>query len=103
MLAFECWWPRRHEAVDVAAREQLRNRAALRGILDFYFLRQVEADLLRTARRLDAAAHPGHVRGFHPVIVLEDRTRPHVGGELIFRQPDLAALQIRWRTHAVGA
>ena len=56
--------------------------------------RQIELDLLGPARLLDAAAHPGHVGGLHAVIVLQDRARPDIGGQLIFRQADLLAFEV---------
>ena len=52
---------------------------------------------------LQPAADPVDVGGLHAVFVLQDRARPDIGGELIFGDADLAALQVRGLLDAVGA
>ncbi len=65
--------------------------------------RQVQADFLDTPGLFIAAANPGHVRRANAVLLFQDHADPDVGGELILRQPDTLALQIRRRLNAVGA
>ena len=65
--------------------------------------RQLDGDLLRPRRIVDAAPHPGDVGGLHAMILLQDRARPHAGGELEFRQAHALALEVFGLLDAVGA
>ncbi len=65
--------------------------------------RELDRDLLRPARILDPAPHPGDVGRLHAVIVLQHDTRPDAGGELIFGLADALALEVGRRLDAVLA
>ncbi len=95
--------PRRDEAVDLARFKQPRNRLALGRIVEPHAGRQFDADLFRPPRLLDAAADPVDVRALDAVIVFEEGARPDIGGELIFRHADFAALEVLRLFDAVGA
>ena len=43
------------------------------------------------------------VGGFDAVVVVEEGARPDIGGELVFRHADLAALEVGGLLHTVGA
>ncbi len=92
-----------NEAVDLALLEQAGNGRALWRIVEPHACRQLHRDLLRTPGLLDAAAYPVDVGRLHPEIIFQDGARPDIGGELIFRHADLAALEICRRLDAVGA
>jgi hypothetical protein len=106
-----CGWPpakqdgaRADHRVDLAASQHAGDRGARRRILHAHIGRQVHRDLLDPSGLLVAAAHPGDVRRLHPVFVLEHGARPDIGGYLVFRHTDAAALQIFGpRDPAVGA
>src|SRR5580704_17048611 len=95
--------PRRDEAVDVARLEQSRDGLALGRIVEPHAGRQLHRDLFRPAGVLNAAADPVNVRALDAVIVFQESARPDIGGELIFRHADFAALEVLRRFHPVGA
>ena len=79
------------------------NRRAVGRVVEPHAGRQLDRDLFRPARVLDAAADPVDIRALDAVIVFQEGARPDIGGELIFRHADLAAVQILRRLDAVGA
>ena len=83
--------------------QQRRNRRALRRVVEAHAGRQLDRQLLRPARLLDAAADPVNVGGLDAEIVVEQGARPHIGGELIFRHADFAALQVGRLLYPIGA
>src|SRR6185437_12841341 len=95
--------PRRDEAVYFAGFQQARNRRAVRGVVEPHARRQLDRKLFGPTGVLDAAADPVDVRGLDAVVVFQERARPYIGGELVFRQPDLATLEVFGLFHAVGA
>ena len=95
--------PRRDERIDLAALEQLRDGLAFRRVHHLDVRRQLDRDLLRPRRIVDAAPHPLDVRRLHAVVVLQDRARPDAGGELEFRQADALALEVLRLLDPVGA
>src|SRR3984893_2184152 len=96
--------PRRDEAVDLAGRQHLRQRAVIGDLDELDVGRQVDAGALLAAGFLEAAAPPFDVGRLDPVFVLQDAAHPDIGGHLIFRQPDGLALEVlRARDAAVGA
>jgi hypothetical protein len=77
--------------------------APFRGVLQADIRRQLDRDLLRAARLVDAAAHPGDVRWLDAVVILEDAARPDVGRQLVLGEADAFALQVGGRLDAVAA
>ncbi len=83
--------------------EQRRDGLALGRVVEPYAGRQFHRDLFRPAGMLDAAADPVDVRALDAVIVFQEGARPDIGGELIFRHADFAALEVLRLFHPVGA
>src|SRR5215469_10312154 len=93
---------RSNKAIDVTCLEHARERAPFRRIFEPDIPWERNGDLFRPSRLLQPASDPMNVRWFHAVIVFENRTRPDIGRELIFRHADLLTFQIGWLLDAIG-
>src|SRR4030088_1881563 len=94
----------RDEAVDLARRQHLRQRAVIRDLDELDVGRQVDAGALLAAGFLEPAAPPFDAGGVDAVFVLQNAAHPDIGGHLIFGQPDGLALEVlRARDAAVRA
>ena len=90
-----------NKAINLASIQQLRNRGALGRRLYMDACGQIQFDFFRAARCVNAASNPSDVLGANAVVILQNRARPHNGGELVFRNTYPLALEVLWLTNAV--
>ncbi len=85
---------RADNAVDLAAFEHLVQGPVGRRGFEFDAFRQLQCDLFDPPRLIHAAPHPGYVGRLDAELVMQKRSGPDAGGELILRRPDPPALEI---------